>query len=120
MSMIRSLGKLFLSGMFIIGGWHAFAEPGGRVQRVASAGIPEPEMAVKLNGAVMVVGGIMLALDLFPRLASLALIGALVPTTLVGHPFWKEATDAGKQQQQTQFYKNLSMLGGLLLVLAGK
>lgn len=120
MSMIRSLGKLFLSGIFISGGWQAFAQPGGRVNKVANAGIPEPDMAVKMNGAIMVIGGTLLGLDILPRLAALALIGSLVPTTLVGHAFWKEASDAGKKPQQTQFYKNLGLLGGLLLVLAEK
>lgn len=111
MSLIRTLGKLFLSCIFITSGAQLFLTPGNRVKAVAKAGIPEPEQAVELNGAAMVVGGTLLAVDIAPRLAA---------TTLVGHAFWKEETEAGRKTQRTQFMKNLGLIGGLLLVLAGK
>ena len=117
--MLRSLSHLLLSGIFISGGWGAFAQPGRRTQKVAGAGIPEPEGAVKLNGAIMVIGGLMLGLNIAPKLAAILLIGSLVPTTLVGHAFWKES-GAGRQGQLTQFLKNLGLIGGLLIVLAEK
>jgi len=118
--MFRSLGHLLLSGIFIAGGWNAFAKPGPRVNKVADAGIPEPEQAVKLNGAAMVIGGLLLGLGIAPKLASLLLIGTLIPTTAVGHAFWKEEEGATRQQQLTQFFKNLGLLGGLLIVLTEK
>ena len=117
MSMIRSLGHMLLSGVFISGGAAAFAQPGGRAKKVADAGIPEPQQAVALNGAVMVVAGTALALGIAPKLAAAALIASLVPTTIVGHAFWKESAEAGRKNQQTQFFKNLGLIGGLVLVL---
>ncbi len=53
-SMLKTLGHLLLSGIFITGGADAFLKPGGRVTKVANAGLPEPEKAVVLNGAIMV------------------------------------------------------------------
>lgn len=116
--MIRTLGHLLLSGIFIGGGADAFLRPGGRVNKVESAGIPEPQRAVELNGAVMVIGGTMLALGILPKLAALMLLGSIVPTTLVGHSFWAEESTASRKAQLTQFQKNLGLVGGLLLVLA--
>lgn len=58
----------------------------------------------------------MLALGIASRAAATVLAGSLVPTTLVGHPFWKAEARAA---QKIQFTKNLAMLGGLLLVMAG-
>ncbi|GAC1382593.1 MAG: hypothetical protein NVS4B7_06490 [Ktedonobacteraceae bacterium] len=115
-----SLSHMFLSGVFIAGGANAFLQPGGRVKTVAQAGIPEPEQAVILNAAVMVVGGTALALDIAPKVAALVLMGSLVPTTIVGHAFWKETDPAAHKHHQTQFMKNLGLLGGLLLVLLEK
>ena len=89
-------------------------------KKVAEAGLPESERAVELNGAVMVVGGILLAFGIAPRLAAALLIGSLVPTTVVGHAFWKEENEVGRKNQLTQFFKNLGLLGGLLLVLIEK
>jgi putative oxidoreductase len=120
MSMIRSLGHLLLSGIFIGGGSSAFATPGHRVETVAKAGIPQAESAVKLNGAAMVVGGTLLGLSITPKFASLLLIGTMIPTTFVGHPFWQEEDKQKYTMQRTQFLKNLGLIGGLLLVLFEK
>lgn len=116
--MLRSLGRILLSVMFISGGAQAFLEPGGRVNKVADAGFPQPKQSVELNGLLMVIGGVLLALGWFPKLAAAMLITSIVPTTVVGHAFWNEESEASKKAQQTQFFKNLGLLGGLLLVLA--
>ena len=120
MSIARSLGHLLLSGIFISGGAQAFMEPGGRVNKVADAGLPQPKQAVELNGASMVIGGALLGMGIAPKLAATILIGSLVPTTIVGHAFWKEENEVGRKNQSTQFFKNLGLLGGLLLVLTEK
>jgi uncharacterized membrane protein YphA (DoxX/SURF4 family) len=72
---------------------------------------------VKVNAGVMVAGGALLALGKAPRLASAALLGSLVPTTLAGHPFWQETDPQAREQQRMQFMKNAAMGGGLLLAL---
>ena len=59
--------------------------------------------------------GLMLALGRFPRLSSALLAGSLVPTTLAGHRFWEEQDEMKRAQQRIHFFKNLSMLGGLML-----
>jgi uncharacterized membrane protein YphA (DoxX/SURF4 family) len=116
--MIRSLGRLLLAGIFISGGADAFLKPGGRVDKVAAAGLPEPKQSVELNGLAMVIGGTLLGLGLAPKLAASLLLVCLLPTTVVGHAFWKEESEAVRKGQMTQFYKNLGLLGGLLLVLS--
>lgn len=115
--MLKTLSHVLLSAIFISGGANAFLQPGGRPDKVAKAGIPAPKQAVELNGAVMVVAGVMLALGIAPRLAALVLLGSMVPTTLVGHSFWAEESSASRLAQQTQFLKNLGLIGGLLLVI---
>jgi putative oxidoreductase len=109
-----------MSIIFIKGGYDAFIQPGGRVDKVAAAGLPNPKTAVQLNGAVMVVGGAMLALDIAPKLAATALISSMIPTTFVGHPFWKETNETARQAQLLQFCKNLGAVGGLVLVITQK
>jgi uncharacterized membrane protein YphA (DoxX/SURF4 family) len=118
--MIRTVTHLLLSGIYIINGWGAFSKPGGRPKLVAAAGIPRPEQAVVLNAAVMIVAGLLLSLGITPRLAAALLLGSMIPTTLVGHALWKEEPGPQRQNQETQFLKNLSMIGGLLMVLTEK
>jgi uncharacterized membrane protein YphA (DoxX/SURF4 family) len=51
-------------------------------------------------------------------LAAAALAGALVPTTLAAHPYWRVTDPAARSQQRTHFFKNVGLFGGTLLVMA--
>lgn len=118
MSPTRKIARPLLATMFITGGADTLRNPGPRPEMVEKAGLNDPEKLVKINGVTQLVGGLALATGRLPRLSALALAGSLVPTTYVGHPFWSEQDATAKKQQQIQFFKNLSMLGGLLLAAA--
>jgi len=113
--------------MFVTGGLDAFRHPESKIRKAATVtapiastfGIPdEPETLVRFNGAVQVIGGVMLGLGYFTRLAAFTLAASLVPTTLAGHRFWDEPDPQGRATQRTQFLKNAAMLGGLVLLVA--
>lgn len=78
----------------------------------------ETEQAVRINGAIQLVAGSLLAVGRFPRLSALALAATLVPTTLAGHRFWEVEDKQERERQRIAFMKNLSMLGGLLIAAA--
>jgi uncharacterized membrane protein YphA (DoxX/SURF4 family) len=108
-----------LAAMFVSGGFDALLSPGPRAGKAEDLGVPlDPELAVRLNGAAMVAGGLALGLGVWPRLAAAVLAGTLVPTTFAGHPFWTETDPAAQRQQRVHFLKNLGLFGGALLVLA--
>jgi uncharacterized membrane protein YphA (DoxX/SURF4 family) len=116
-----------LAAMFLNGGIDAVRNPEGKVTRAARVTEPvsdvlgldnDPATLVRVNGAVMIAGGALLALGRLPRVAALMLAGALVPTTIAGHAFWAETDETTRAQQRLQFFKNMSMLGGLLLAVA--
>ena len=128
--LVRRIARPLLSAVFISGGIDALRNPAQRAQAAAplidksTETLPEsvtqkipsdPETLVKINAAVQIGGGVLLATGKAPRLASLALAGSLVPTTVVGHDFWNETDPAKKAAQRTQFLKNVSLLGGLLI-----
>ncbi len=46
----------------------------------------------------------------------LALAASLVPTTAAAHQYWTIEDPAARAQQKIHFWKNASLLGGLLLV----
>jgi putative oxidoreductase len=115
----RRTGQALLGAMFIKLGFDAAREPGPRADKAAALGVPNPVLAVRGNGAAMVAGGAALILNKVPRLAALGLLTSMVPTTLAGHSFW-ELEGAERKAQEIQFYKNLGLMGGLLLALQGR
>ena len=133
MPVLRAVARPLLASIFVLQGYDTLRHPGNYaaeaepVVRPIAERVPvlsgKPEQAVRINGAVQLVAGSLLALGRFPRLSALAIAATLVPTTLAGHRFW-EASPGGdgaaedRAQQQVHFLKNLSMLGGLLIASA--
>jgi putative oxidoreductase len=116
---LRAVGRAALAAMFITGGADAVFDPGPRAPRAAEIGVPlDPELAVRANGAAMLAAGVALALGLWPRLAAAVLAGALVSTTVAGHPYWRVEDPAMRRQQRIHFFKNVGLFGGALLVLS--
>lgn len=122
MTIARALARSNMAPMFILGGLDSFRHPDERAKladpvtsRISSAlGIEHDAVRlVKINGAVQVVAGSLLAVGRFRRLAAAALATSLVPTTLAGHRYWDESDPQIRVQQRTQFLKNMAMLGGL-------
>jgi uncharacterized membrane protein YphA (DoxX/SURF4 family) len=50
-----------------------------------------------------------------PRLSSTVLAASMLPTTIAGHPFWREEDPALKNTQRLNFFKGISLVGGLLI-----
>ncbi len=126
MTVVRRLARPLLASMFIVGGFDAVRNPKSKVgaaEDVAPAiaahlpYLPEdPEQLVRINGAVQLGASALLALGRFPRLSSTLLAGSVIPTTLAGHRFWEIKDDPTKRaQQRIHFFKNLGLLGGLML-----
>jgi putative oxidoreductase len=108
-------GRFGLGAIFLVSGLGKLASWGGTVAYAGSKGVP----AILLASAVAleVVGGLSLLAGWKTRWGTIALLAFLVPVTLVFHGFW--AYQGAEAQLQTiQFLKNVSIGGGLLVVLA--
>ncbi|MCW2601307.1 MAG: hypothetical protein JWM02_3136 [Frankiales bacterium] len=117
MSPIRRLARPLLASIFVAGGIDTLRQPGPRVEAVRRAGLSSPEQPVRVIAIIDVVAGLTLASNRAPRLSALLLAGSLVPSTIVGHPFWTEKDKLVRKQQRVHFLKNLGVLGGLLLAV---
>lgn len=126
MPLMRRIARPMLSTIFIYGGANALKQLEGHAKaaepfldrisdRLPNALPREPQSLVKLDAAVKVGAGLMLALGKQPRIAALLLAGSLVPTTLAGHAFWETDDPAERAAQRIHFGKNLSLIGGLLI-----
>lgn len=118
LSIVRRIADASLGVMFLVTGYQAAVDPGTRVDTAAEFGMPNPELAVRFNGAAMAAGGAALIVGVLPRAAALGLATALVPTTLAGHAFWKYDDPNVRARHRLQVLKNLGLLGGLLGVVA--
>jgi len=101
---------------FLWMGYEAAAEPGNRVELAAKKRVPQPELAVRVNGGAMVLGGLGLITGVLSRTAAAGLAASLVPTTLAGHSFWNETDPKARKTARNQLLKNIGLIGGLLAI----
>ncbi|MGH7477154.1 MAG: DoxX family protein [Longimicrobiales bacterium] len=82
----------------------------------AQQGVPLAGLLVPLSGVLAFAGGVSVALGYRAKLGAWALVVFLVPVTLLMHRFWAIEDPLMAQMDQAMFMKNLSMLGGALLL----
>ena len=125
MTISRHVARPLLASIFVVGGVDALRNPESKVPAAEDVAEPvasklpglggmDTEQLVRLNGGVQAAAGTLLAIGRVPRLSALALAASIVPTTAAGHRFW-EYEGGQRANHQIHFFKNVSLLGGLLL-----
>lgn len=110
-------GRILLALLFVTAGWGKIGGFEGTAGYIASKGLPLPQLAAAGAIAVELIGGLLIVVGWQARWAATAIFLFLIPTTFIFHNFW--AVDAAQQgMQQIQFMKNLSIMGGMLYVMA--
>ncbi len=113
------VGRVALAVLFIWSGLGKLMGGfGGTVGYISSQGLPVPEVLAALTIALELGGGILLALGWKARWMAILLALWLIPTTLIFHRFWGGVPADQVMSQQVNFYKNVAIFGGMLL-LAG-
>ncbi|HEY0906185.1 MAG TPA: DoxX family protein [Methylophilus sp.] len=105
-------GRVLLSHIFIISGLSKAANPAGTIGYIQSVGAPMPEMAFAIALFVELVLGIALLVGYKTRLAAAGIAVFTVATAFMFH------NNMADQIQQIMFLKNLTIVGGLLMMIA--
>ena len=114
MKFIVLLGRVFYSLIFIV------AAPGhfkaGTIAYATSQGTPMANILVPLSGVLALLGGLSVMLGVKAKCGAWLLVLFLVPVTFYMHRFWGLTDPQSVMMQQAMFMKNVSMLGGALLI----
>jgi len=108
------VARFLFSSIFIAAGFGHFSSK--EIEMAALAGVPLASLAVPLSGVMSLAGGISVLVGYRARLGALVLAAFLVPVTLAMHKFWGVADPMTAQIQMVMFMKNMSLLGGALLI----
>ncbi|MFB6248545.1 MAG: DoxX family protein [Salinibacter sp.] len=109
-SYVPLLGRVLLGLIFVMSGLTKITGFEATQQQMAAQGMPLTAVFLVGAIAVEVLGGLSVILGLWARVGAAALFLFLIPATLIVH------TDFSQQTQLIMFLKNLSIMGGLLLV----
>jgi putative oxidoreductase len=113
--MMALIGRVLVAAIFAYFGYLKLVGFHGTVGYFAKLGFPLPEVSAVLAIAFELGGGALLILGLKTRWVALALAVYTVVATLVAHRYWSYPPDQAFNQM-SHFYKNVSLIGGLILL----
>jgi putative oxidoreductase len=113
-SFITLTGRILFSAIFIMSGFLHFSRQ--EVAYATQSGVPMAGLLVPASGVLALAGGLSILLGFRAKIGAWLLVLFLVPVTLMMHNFWAAKDPMMAQMQMAMFLKNMTMLGGALLI----
>jgi putative oxidoreductase len=106
------VGRILLAGLFLLSGASKVTAPAMTIGYIQSVGLPAPQLGYALAILIEVGFGLALVFGFQTRVVALVMAAFSVATALLFH------NKLGDQNQFIHFFKNISIAGGLLQVVA--
>jgi len=116
-STIALIGRVLLAAMFVLAGIDKISGFEGTAGYIASVGLPFSEVLTVLTIAVEIGAGLALIVGFQVRIAALLLAGFTLAASVLFHNYWAMPAEQA-YVQQLMFMKNISVAGGLLMIVA--
>lgn len=109
------VARVLLVALFVLFGWSKLTGFSGTEQYMVSMGTPAPALAAIIAIAMELAVGIVIAMGYKTRPLALLLALYTFGTACIGHRYWTQ-TGMEHYVNMINFYKNISIIGGLLLL----
>ncbi len=110
------LGRILLGGIFVISGYAKLMGLSAFAASLESRGVPAASVMAVIGASVEFFGGLAVVLGVEVRYAALLMIAFVIVATAISHRFWEFSDVAARRTQQTQFSKNMAIIGGLVVL----
>jgi putative oxidoreductase len=107
--------RLLLATLFLIFGWRKLRDFSGTVSQMQQLGVPTPVLAAAVATFMELPVAFAVAIGAFTRPSALLMSLYTLGTALIGHRYWT-ITGADYVDGLDGFYKDLSIMGGFLLL----
>jgi putative oxidoreductase len=107
--------RLFLATLFLIFGWRKLRDYSGTVSQMVQDGLPMPRLAAAVAIFMELPVAFAVAVGAFTRPSAVLMVLYTLGTSVIEHRYWT-TTGADQLASMEAFYKNLSIIGGFLLL----
>jgi putative oxidoreductase len=107
--------RLLLAALFLIFGWRKLRDYSGTVNQLVQLRAPMPALAAAVAVFMELPVAFAVAVGAFARISAVLLALYTLGTALIAHRYWA-LTGTEEVDSMDSFYKNLSIMGGLLLL----
>jgi len=113
------ISRVLLVVLFVLFGWAKITGFQGTVGLMVHEGAPAPELAAIIAIIMELFVGVLIVVGFYTRPLAVLLAIYTIAAGFIGHHFWT-MTGADQMANMINFYKNISIAGGLLaLAVAG-
>ncbi|WP_241608780.1 DoxX family protein [Rosenbergiella epipactidis] len=109
------IARILLMLLFVIFGYQKLIHFGGTVDYMKALGAPLPTVGALIAVVLEFFAGLAIMLGFFTRPIAIIMAIYTLATAIIGHPFWS-ISGAAQMAAEINFYKNISIIGGLLLL----
>ena len=118
MDIVLIVGRILFALIFINSGFAHFAQREAMTGYAQFKKVPAAKLAVPVTGLMILLGGISVVLGFWMDLGALLLAIFLIFSAFMMHNFWTMDDATQKMNETVAFFKNLSMAGAALIIVA--
>lgn len=110
------LGRVLIGWIYVDSGWRKLMDMSTFIASLVRRSVPQATFWGWIGAPLEFLGGLALLLGAWTRCAALLILLFTIVATLIGHRYWEIAEPAARRMQHSHFFKNLAMMGGILLL----
>jgi len=110
------VGRVLMGWIFVDSGWRKLTAMDTFIASLVNRRVPYATILGWIGAPVEFFGGLALVLGAATRYGALLVIAFTIVATLIGHRYWELTDAAARRMQQSHFAKNLTIIGGLVLL----
>lgn len=111
------IGRFLLGAAFVVFGLRNISGIPRLTEAMEKKGVPQARALMTIGVGIQIVGGLMVALGIFPWLGALALIAFLLLATYLFHAFWEYPAEE-RTPHINSCIMNIGLSGAFLAIMA--
>lgn len=115
MDIVLVIGRVLFAAIFIVSGIAHFTKADDMAAYANHKGAPGGKAGVIFSGVLSLLGGLSIALGVWPDLGAILLVLFLIPVSFFMHAFWKETDPMAAQAENASFMKNVALIGAAIV-----
>ena len=118
MEALLILGKVLFASIFVTSAVSHFKAADYLAGYAQSKRVPAPKLSVLASGVLLALAPVLFVFGIAESLALVTLAVFLLITAVVFHDFWNVKDPQAKVTEQISFFKEISLVGAILVILS--
>jgi putative oxidoreductase len=115
-SFLLLVGRVMMGWIYVESGWRKLTGMDAFIASLVRRDVPYATVMGWIGAPLEFLGGLALVLGAYMRCAAIAMMVFTIVATLIGHRYWEIAEPVARRMQQSHFAKNITIIGGLILL----